>query len=372
MTRQQEEPRTLGNTTNLSPMAPGSNHVTNYSTTELVRLDIVPAITDHAALPNLPEEQISGVLRQGGKLVLTGGSKSGKSFLMIELGVAIATGTPWCGLPCKPGRVLIANLEIREEQFMHRVADVVEALNVNKNLVAQNLHVLNLRGKIQNIEQLAKSLSSQCACSDYSMVIIDPMYKVQIGAENEARSITEFCAQLDKITNELGASVAYCHHHSKGSQGWKASEDRASGSGVIARDADALIDMMTLQHEEAEADNCGIPFRLEFILRDFKEPDPVNIRFRFPIHKLDESGDLIGRSYAGTTKKRSSQQAAQKLAYVEEFCDSLMGSRSEMPRSELSKALNKDKRTITRILEKSERFEVQSDNSSSTVYRIEQ
>ena len=40
--------------------------------------------------------------------------------------------------------------------------------------------------------------------------------------------------------------MIYCHHHSKGAQGGKRAMDRASGSGVFARDPDALIDMVEL------------------------------------------------------------------------------------------------------------------------------
>nr|WP_275895736.1 ArpU family phage packaging/lysis transcriptional regulator [Streptococcus intermedius] len=55
---------------------------------------------------------------------------------------------------------------------------------------------------------------------------------------------------LRKVAAELGSSVIYCHHHSKGSQGGKKSMDRASGSGVFARDPDALIDLVELDVTE--------------------------------------------------------------------------------------------------------------------------
>lgn len=52
----------------------------------------------------------------------------------------------------------------------------------------------------------------------------------------------------DKLmkSTELGCAVIYCHHHSKGAQGGKRSMDRASGSGVFARDPDALLDLSEL------------------------------------------------------------------------------------------------------------------------------
>ena len=42
----------------------------------------------------------------------------------------------------------------------------------------------------------------------------------------------------------------YCHHHSKGGQGMKKAMDRASGSGVFARDPDAQLDIIELEMTE--------------------------------------------------------------------------------------------------------------------------
>ena len=62
--------------------------------------------------------------------------------------------------------------------------------------------------------------------------------------------MSNFCNQFDKVCTELGVAVIYCHHHSKGSQGSKKSMDRASGSGVFARDPDAMLDMIELELSE--------------------------------------------------------------------------------------------------------------------------
>ena len=85
---------------------------------------------------------------------------------------------------------------------------------------------------------------------NYIAVIIDPIYKVLTGDENSADQMAHFTNQFDKVATELGSSVIYCHHHSKGAQGGKKSMDRASGSGVFARDPDALIDLVELEVSE--------------------------------------------------------------------------------------------------------------------------
>ena len=50
---------------------------------------------------------IDGILRQGHKMLIAGPSKAGKSFLQIELCIAIAEGRKWLGLAAAAqGRVL--------------------------------------------------------------------------------------------------------------------------------------------------------------------------------------------------------------------------------------------------------------------------
>lgn len=56
---------------------------------------------------------ISGVLRQGHKMLLAGPSKAGKSFALIELALCLASGKPWLGrFECTAGKVMYVNLEV--------------------------------------------------------------------------------------------------------------------------------------------------------------------------------------------------------------------------------------------------------------------
>ena len=110
--------------------------------------------------------------------------------------------------------------------------------------------------------------------------------------------MTSFCNALDRIAN-TGASVIYAHHHSKGAQGAKSSMDRASGSGVFARDADALLDMIELRipperAEEAKAiyGEKATAWKLDATLREFQRIEPVNLFFTYPLHEIDAGGIL--------------------------------------------------------------------------------
>lgn len=201
-------------------------------------------------LPELSPPLIDGVLRQGHKMMLGGPSKAGKSFALIELCVSIAEGVPWLGFGCAQGRVLYVNLELDRASCLHRFRDVYAAMGVEPANLA-NIEVWNLRGKSKPMDRLAPSLIRRALKTRPIAVVIDPIYKVITGDENSADQMAAFCNQFDRVATELGCAVVYCHHHSKGSQGSKRSMDRVSGSGVFARDPDALLDMIELEQTDA-------------------------------------------------------------------------------------------------------------------------
>lgn len=196
-------------------------------------------------LPPLGDCLIDGVLRERHKMLLAGPSKAGKSYMLLQLAIAIAEGYKWLGWPCKQGKVLYVNLELDEASCLHRLHDLYVALGIEpKNLA--NIDIWNLRGKAVPMDVLAPKLIRRAKKNHYSAVILDPIYKVLTGSENEADDMAKFCNEFDRICHELGAATIYCHHHSKGTQGQKSARDRSSGSGVFARDPDAILDVIEL------------------------------------------------------------------------------------------------------------------------------
>ncbi len=305
-------------------------------------------------MPELSPCLIDGILRKGHKMLIAGPSKAGKSFLQIELCIAIAEGKKWLQWLCSQGRVLYVNLELDRASCLHRFKDVYQSLGMQpKNI--RNIDIWNLRGKSVPMDKLAPKLIRRAAKKDYVAIIIDPIYKVITGDENSADQMANFCNQFDKVCTELGCAVIYCHHHSKGSQGGKKSMDRASGSGVFARDPDALLDLIELETTEAlmkQEENKAVcaackgyldahykyqddlsqddflsstqmlaycqehldkwqmkalerqieaakdrvrtetAWRIEGTLREFPKFEPVNLWFDYPVHRIDDVGSL--------------------------------------------------------------------------------
>lgn len=265
--------------------------------------------------PALPEELISGILRRGHKMLISGSSKAGKSFLLMELCVSIAEGRPWLGFSCKKGRVLYVNLEIDPASAVNRFLKIYEALGIPAANM-DSIVLWNLRGHAVPLDQLVPKLIRRVRDQKFDAIIIDPIYKVITGDENNASEMGAFCNQFDKICTETGCSTIYCHHHSKGAQGMKKAMDRASGSGVFARDPDAQLDMIQLELSEDIENNVrdggATAWRLESSLREFPNITPVNFWFEYPLHRIDTAGTLGAMPAQGTPQAGRVKNARNK------------------------------------------------------------
>lgn len=254
-------------------------------------------------MPDLAPSLIDGVLRQGHKMLISGASKAGKSFALIELCIAIAEGNKWLGFDCAKGRVLYVNLELDRASCLHRFKDVYKALELPPQSI-NNIDIWNLRGKSLPMDKLAPKLIRRAQKKNYIAIVIDPIYKVITGDENSADQMAHFCNQFDKVCTELHSAVIYCHHHSKGGQGMKRAMDRASGSGVFARDPDAILDMIQLcvdDDKDTEEDTLKpTAWRISGTLREFPTFEAVNVWFAYPIHKVDDTGLLAMAAEEGS------------------------------------------------------------------------
>ncbi len=282
-----------------------------------------------ANLPPLAEPLIDGILRKGHKMLLAGPSKAGKSFALMELAVAVAEGRTWMGRQCSQGRVLYVNLEIDGASSMHRFDAIYRALGIGASH-ASNIDVWNLRGHACPMDRLAPRLIHRAAKKGrdpehggYSLVIIDPIYKILVGDENSASDMGAFCNQFDKVCAELGCAVVYCHHHSKGFQGTKHSMDRMSGSGVFARDPDAILDMTPLAATGDELRAARDQAAMDEITRTlesvgitpplYSEPGPFAVWAVQHLYKPD--GDALNERLRAIVKE-SAQVTAWRVSFT--------------------------------------------------------
>jgi hypothetical protein len=254
----------------------------------------------------VPPEVINGLLHRGSKMVIGGTSKGRKSFSLLDLAVSVATGEKWWGFDCVQGRILYLNFEIQQPFLEERVKAIADAKGVV--LPPGHFQTMCLRGITDPIEDLAGDLTKYILdLEPFSGIVFDPVYKLMAGKdENKAGDVGMIMAHLEKISVETGASIIFGAHYSKGNQSAKESIDRIGGSGVFARDPDAILTMTGHEVENA--------FTVEATLRNYKPIDPFVVGWQYPLFYRDDTGlDPAALRLPAGKKERGSREAAARF-----------------------------------------------------------
>jgi hypothetical protein len=252
--------------------------------------------------PKTPPEIVVDLIHQGTKVVLGGSSKAGKSWLLLQLALCVATGGKFLRWPTKPGRVLYMNLEILAPFMAARLQVIVNHCNLES---PTNLDILNLRGVIADFDTVAQQIIELAENGNYCMIIIDPIYKLMGGrSENGAGGVGALCLQLERVAERTGAAVVYAHHFTKGKQTQKKAIDRLSGSGVFGRDADSLI--LLTDHTQPRC------FTLDLILRNLPPQESFVLEWQYPV--MIERNDLEPE---GDEDAQTDKRARQMLSLLQ-------------------------------------------------------
>jgi len=326
-------------------------------------------------MPPVKEELIENVLRVGHKMLVSGPSKAGKSYLLIELAICIAEGLEWLGNKCKQGKVVYLNMELDQAECYQRFKQIYNALEVRPDNI-QNIRIWNLRGFATPMDKLAPLLINRFKEKNYLAVIVDPIYKVITGDENSATEMSKFCSYFDRCSEALGTAMIYCHHHSKAAAGkYSNAMDRASGSGVFARDPDAILDMTELSPGEAEhkyrdyyqnSNESLSAWEMTYTLRSFPPRYGSRLWFDHPIHRRDELNILKGAKYReGSNRGKGNDQTAKEeneKAVAEAF-ENLSFGRDYVEREALLKVLGMSDSKLNKYIGVNSRWEAATLNN---------
>ena len=218
---------------------------------------------------------VDGLLHRGTKMVLGGGSKSYKTWTLLNLAASVASGTPWFGHDTVDTGldVIYLNFEVPSLFFWTRVRSVCNAMGLEE--IPDNLVIWSLRGQTNCLETVLMAMKDRMT-NGCALLVVDPIYKA-LGDrdENSAGDIGSLMNEVEAIVEQTGASVVFGAHYSKGNQAEKDPLDRVSGSGVFARDPDTIMGLTA--HEE---DNC---YTVHSALRNFPGKEPFVVEWDFPL-----------------------------------------------------------------------------------------
>ena len=240
---------------------------------------------------DIPEKQwiIEGLCTRGECAILSGASKSGKSYLMTNLAVTAATGGLWLGrFQCKKSRVLYLNGENEINDARARFHAVFNAMGARPEECDQ-ITMLCADGSMRPIQDLRECLIGEIIHNHYDLVILDPLYCFYRGSEIDEQDAKGFVSAIKGICRDTGAVIFCVHHHSKGAGFYKNPSSRASGSGMLQRAFSTLLDVSEVECDELPEGQHGFVFSGQpRQAASFK----MNLIFDYPVWRYDEQGLL--------------------------------------------------------------------------------
>jgi AAA domain len=235
-----------------------------------------------AAIPR-PPVLIHGLLHQGEKMVLGGGSKSFKTWALSHLAIALSHNLGWIGFGNSQCRVLYVNFELQRFNYQDRMKALCEALDTK--IEPGRLAIWNLRGYQSSVQTLERLINERVSEEKFDVIVWDPLYKMLgIMDENSARDMAALMNALERIAYVQNAAIIFGAHFSKGNQSAKEPMDRISGSGVVAgRDPDTLFTLTEHREKFVYTASCQV--------RNFKPIEDFCVKWEYPIFQRDRELD---------------------------------------------------------------------------------
>lgn len=203
--------------------------------------------------------------------------KVGKSWLVTDLALSIATGRDWLGqFQCERGDVLILDNELHGETSAHRIPKVANARGIPIDAYADRVWVQNLRGHLQDVCTLGAYFQS-LKPGRFKVIIMDAFYRFMPRDmdENDNGTMASLYNHIDRYADQLRCSFVLIHHTTKGNQSGKSVTDVGAGAGSQSRATDTHL--VLRPHEEKDA------FVLDAAVRSWPPCTPRCLRWSFPV-----------------------------------------------------------------------------------------
>lgn len=173
------------------------------------------SLSDYRALPTLEIEYlISRMLPKPGRVIITGPPKEGKSFLALQIALAIAQGHPhFLGRPVKKGKVLYLQFDTPDALWKERLDDLAVAgvdLTGDFHLIHPDdaMHKVDIRDP-----ETRKKIERLLVTVQPDLVVVDVLRKIHDAQENDSTEMK----QVFDIINVVfaGYSLLMLHHTPK-------------------------------------------------------------------------------------------------------------------------------------------------------------
>jgi hypothetical protein len=190
--------------------------------------------------------------------VIGGEPKSNKSFLALDMAVAVASGAPCLGRFAvrSPGRVLLYAAEDAAPTVRERLEGI--SLAAGFKLQTLDIQVITVPSLRLDLPDDRQKLTATIAQLRPRLLILDPFVRLHRCRENESAEVAPLLAYLRELQRQFAVAVTVVHHARKGADKARAgqalrgsSEFHAWGDSnlYLRRRGERLV--LTIEHRAA-------------------------------------------------------------------------------------------------------------------------
>lgn len=258
----------------------------------------------------------NNVFPKSGVAFVYGASAAGKTFLMVHVGLAIASGQPVAGKstdPCgvvycaaEAGESIKTRISAAEKHIQLPIDTPFSLITVSPNLGANDDDVDELVMAIKNAEEMNGIR--------YNVIILDTLARVAVGLdENSSKDAGIFIKNADRLARELNALVIVVHHTGKSKEGGM------RGSSAFFAAADTVLKIKNsntyrwaeLEKQRDGSDKQGFSFNLESI--EIGKDQDGRVVTSCVLNKISDLQKSDAKAIAAKKESRNYQQLMQSL-----------------------------------------------------------
>jgi len=180
-------------------------------------LRVVRAADVAARASNEPRWLVEGLWSAGAVGVIGGAPKSAKTWLALEMAVAVASGRPCLGryaVP-QPGPALVFAAEDSPADVRERLEDLARARGAEFTALDVRLIVEPVL-RLDRADHRAR-LRATVARHAPRLLVLDPYVRLQCGVdENDATEVSAILGALRELSRAQSVAIALVHHTRKG------------------------------------------------------------------------------------------------------------------------------------------------------------